>query len=93
MEEKAFPGLHPSGLNGPKATRPIPLTLGEYIKNRINHTDRRFVQSAPWIFFSLYRLQYERLLSSINVSLKKATVENTYGERINDVSTLNPYLT
>lgn len=80
VEEKSFPGLHPLGSNGPKVPRKAKLTLGEYVKNRLSNVDRRFAKCVPWMFLNLFRIQTERLLSSINVSLKKSQVWEFFHE-------------
>jgi hypothetical protein len=85
VEELAFPTLFPSASNSARTERHMDLSLGEYLKNRITHSDRRFVSSKPFLFFSLFRLQYERLLRSINISLNKATMENQFGAKLNEV--------
>ena len=85
VEELAFPSLFPDGTNSARTDRLIPITLGEYLKNRMTLSERRFVASHPFIFFSLYRLEYERLLSSISISLNKATMENKFGMQLKDV--------
>jgi hypothetical protein len=71
VEPLAYPCLFPRGLHHFKARREVEISESEYAKNRILHQDSRFRKSIPYLFFLFYKLEYNRLISSMNISLRK----------------------
>ena len=82
VEEKAYPGLYPAAERTYAAERSLKVTLGEWVKNRLTHSDTRFIRDAGYAFFLYQRLQYERLATSISVSLNKRKMVNQFGQHM-----------
>ena len=85
VEEKAYPGLYPKAENTYAAERSLRVTLGEWVKNRLTHSDTRYIRDAGYAFFLYQRLQYERLASSVSVCLNKRKMVSQFGQRLTDV--------
>ena len=85
VEEKAYPGLYPKAEHTYAAERSLRVTLGEWVKNRLTHSDTRYIRDAGYAFFLYQRLQYERLASSVSVCLNKRKMVSQFGQRLTDV--------
>ncbi len=88
-EYLTFPKLFPKGRFGMHAERRIHLTVKQYLKNRLLHSDSRFAQNCTYLFWALYFMEYTQLMSSISIQLRKGAQRSKFGEDITVDKALN----
>ena len=79
-EELSFPDLFPTGAYGYKVERDIPLTLTRYFNQRLLNYSQRFSSNSDYIFFAQMITQQEKIMSRINIAMKKVKGNLTAGE-------------
>ncbi|XP_014678447.1 PREDICTED: uncharacterized protein LOC106818239 [Priapulus caudatus] len=72
-ECQAFPLLFPEGKQTYADTRPVKLTLSQYIKSRFFSADNKYAMNPEYLFYLQYLKEFNEVLSSACISLRKAS--------------------
>jgi hypothetical protein len=70
-EADAFPVLFPDGQNTFSGTRPVKLTLSQYVKSRFYSKDSRYAKNPEYLFYLQYLKEFNEVMSSARISLRK----------------------
>jgi len=81
VEERSFPNIYPTGEFGFSRKRDVRLSLAEYVSTRLKGADPRFV-STDYLFWSQNLLEYNRLISSVSIALRKGHSSSQNGSAI-----------
>ena len=81
VEERSFPNIFPTGEFGFSHKREVKLSLAEYVSTRLKGADPRFV-STDYLFWSQNLLEYNRLISSVSIALRKGHSSSQNGSAI-----------
>ena len=65
---KSFPGLQPEGENGLFEKRKVKLTHQQYFEQRILNFDKRFANTAAYVFAAFAFIEKKQLDRNINIS-------------------------
>ena len=68
---KSFPGLHPEGENGLFQKRKVRLTDQQYFRQRILNVDKRFANTASYVFAAFAYIEKKQLDRNINISFMR----------------------
>ena len=81
-EASLFPLLFPEGKQTFEDSRPVKMTLTEYIKCRFFCANNKYAQNPEYIFYLQYLKEFNEVLSSLRISLRKGRScgEVTVGE-------------
>ena len=74
---KSFPGLHPDGKMGIHQPRKTRLTMQQYFEQRIMNYDRRFANTAAYVFGAFACLEKNQLDRNINISFMRGTCKKS----------------
>ena len=72
-ESLAFPTLFPDGKQIFNESRPVKLSLSQYVKNRLFAADGRFAKNPEYLFYLQYLKEFNEVLSSARISLRKGS--------------------
>ena len=75
-EELAFPHLFPTGKFGFKVDRDVPLSAARYFNQRLLNYTQLFASDSDYIFYALSVTQSLKLISQVNIAIKKACSGN-----------------
>ena len=75
-EELAFPCLFPTGKFGFKVERDVPLSAARYFNQRLLNYTQLFASDSDYIFYALSVTQSLKLISQVNIAMKKACSGN-----------------
>jgi len=75
-EELAFPYLFPTGKFGFKVERNVHLSAAKYFNQRLLNYTQRFAADSDYIFYALSVTQSLKLISQINIAMKKVCSGN-----------------
>ncbi|XP_062589569.1 uncharacterized protein LOC134251199, partial [Saccostrea cucullata] len=82
IEAKTFPVHFPSGKNTYSEERNEKLTLGRYFNLRLMSVENRFARDTSYLFFSQYLSELERVISNVQISLRKESAFSADGSKI-----------
>ena len=84
-DKRAFPALDPTGQNSLHVEREVKLRDQQFFEQRLLNVNRRFANTASFLFAALQYIEYKRLESNINLAAMR-------GKRTDTGYTLqNPY--
>ena len=81
VEERSFPNIFPTGEFGFSHRRNVQLSLAEYACTRLKGADPRFV-TTDYLFWTQNLLEYNRLISSVSIALRKGHSASQSGPAI-----------
>ncbi|XP_061175632.1 uncharacterized protein LOC133184560 [Saccostrea echinata] len=82
IEAKTFPAHFPTGKNTYSEDRSEKLTLGRYFNLRLTSVENRFARDSSYIFFSQYLSELNRVISNVQISLRKESAYSDEGKKI-----------
>ena len=68
---KSFPGLHPDATMGLKEERKMKVTDQKYFEQRILNFDKRFANTAAYVFAAFAFIEKKQLERNINISFMR----------------------
>ncbi|XP_063435689.1 uncharacterized protein LOC134716610 [Mytilus trossulus] len=74
IEAKTFPVHYPTGKNTWNEDREEKLSLLRYFNLRLMSVENRFARDTSYIFFSQYMSELDRVMSNVQISLRKGSV-------------------
>ena len=83
-EELAHPFLFPTGKFGYKVEREVYLSPIRYFNQRLLNYTQKFAEDADYIFFAQIITQHLRIMSRINIAMKKVHGNLTAGMILTD---------
>ena len=72
-EADAFPVLFPQGKQTYSDSRPVKLTFSQYVKSRFFSASSRYSKNSEYLFYLQYLKEFNEVLSSARISLRKGT--------------------
>ncbi|XP_062574488.1 uncharacterized protein LOC134236336, partial [Saccostrea cucullata] len=82
LEAKTFPVHFPTGKNTFSEERTEALTIGKYFNIRLMSVENRFAKDTSYIFFCQYLSELKRVISNVQISLRKESAFSSDGSKI-----------
>lgn len=82
IEAKTFPAHFPTGKHTMSEERNEKLTMGRYFNLRLLSVENRFAQDTSYIFFSQYLTELNRVISNVQISLRKGPEQTFDGKTV-----------
>ncbi|XP_062580740.1 uncharacterized protein LOC134242656 [Saccostrea cucullata] len=82
IEAKTFPVHFPTGKSTYSEERSEKLTLARYFNLRLTSVENRFARDTSYIFFSQYLSELNRVISNVQISLRKESAFSDDGKKI-----------
>ena len=74
---RAFPALDPKGTNILNCKRKVKLSAQQFFQQRIFNVNRRFANSASFIFAAVQYIENKQLTGNINIAFNRGRATRT----------------
>ena len=74
---RAFPALDPEGDNSLNCERKIKFTAQQFFRQRIFNNNRRFANTASFVFAAVQYIENKQLTGNINIAFNRGKVTKT----------------